>query len=86
MADLIRSGRTLTPAQRLLHEGAITDVLIELHNELDDAVSEAYGWPKGMPGNEILDRLVSLNKERTLEEAKGHIRYLRPEYQSNIGM
>ena len=30
---------------------------------------------------EILQRLVDLNAERAAEEARGHIRYLRPEFQ-----
>ncbi|MCP9340338.1 class I SAM-dependent DNA methyltransferase [Stutzerimonas xanthomarina] len=31
---------------------------------------------------ELLSRLVALNIERTAEEARGHIRWLRPEYQN----
>jgi hypothetical protein len=31
---------------------------------------------------ELLCRLVALNSERTAEEARGHIRWLRPEYQN----
>ena len=30
----------------------------------------------------ILERLVALNKERAAEEAKGKVRWLRPEYQA----
>ncbi|MBL4621845.1 MAG: hypothetical protein JKY89_05555, partial [Immundisolibacteraceae bacterium] len=31
---------------------------------------------------ELLTRLVDLNQQRAAEEAKGHIRWLRPEYQA----
>jgi len=34
------------------------------------------------PEQELLTRLVALNHERATEEANGHIRWLRPEYQS----
>ncbi|MCY0148672.1 class I SAM-dependent DNA methyltransferase [Hoeflea sp. G2-23] len=35
--------------------------------------------------DELMYRLVSLNKERTAEEAAGHIRWLRPDYQNPEG-
>jgi hypothetical protein len=34
-----------------------------------------------LPEEEVLVRLVALNKERAAEEAKGFVRWLRPEYQ-----
>jgi len=55
------------------------------HDDIDAATAQAYGWPADLPDEEILKRLVALNKERALEEAKGHIRWLRPEYQNPDG-
>ncbi|MFZ1741397.1 MAG: DNA methyltransferase, partial [Pontixanthobacter sp.] len=52
------------------------------HDAIDAAVAEAYGWPAGLSDDEILTRLVALNRERAAEEAKGVVRWLRPEYQS----
>src|SRR3546814_3900052 len=43
---------------------------------------EAYGWPANLSDEEVLTRLVALNKERAAEEAKGLIRWLRPEFQA----
>ena len=43
---------------------------------------DAYGWPRDLSDEEILARLVELNKERRAEEAKGLVRWLRPEYQA----
>ncbi len=57
----------------------------QLHNELDNTVATAYGWPIDLPDVEILDRLAALNKERVAEEARGLIRWLRPEYQNPQG-
>ncbi len=45
----------------------------------------AYGWPADLSDDEILHRLVDLNRERAAEEARGHVRWLRPEYQSPEG-
>ena len=45
------------------------------------AVFEAYGWLPTLTDEEILERLVALNAERAAEEARGQIRYLRPDYQ-----
>ncbi|TXD42640.1 hypothetical protein FRC96_02945 [Lujinxingia vulgaris] len=56
------------------------------HSEaLDRAVADAYGWPHDLDDEEILQRLVDLNRERAEEEARGLIRWLRPEYQNPEG-
>ena len=38
--------------------------------------------PSALTDEEILERLVARNAERAAEEAQGHIRWLRPEYQA----
>ena len=56
-------------------------VLKDFHDELDAAVVRAYGWPADLGAEQILERLVALNKERAAEEATGKVRWLRPDYQ-----
>jgi hypothetical protein len=34
------------------------------HRALDEAVAAAYGWPADLPDEEILRRLLALNRER----------------------
>jgi hypothetical protein len=34
------------------------------HRRLDEAVLEAYGWPRGLGDEEILERLLGLNLAR----------------------
>lgn len=34
------------------------------HRRLDDAVLDAYGWPRDLDNHQILERLLSLNQER----------------------
>lgn len=50
-----------------------------MHNDLDAAVAEAYGWPDDLFNEEILQRLFNLNQERAKEEAEGIIRWVRSE-------
>ena len=74
-------GPPLTPKERDIQERAQTGVLQRVHDELDRAVADAYGWPHDLDDEEILERLVELNAERAAEEAAGYVRYLRPEIQ-----
>ena len=57
-------------------------VLKQLHDELDAAVFDAYGWPVRLTDEEILERLVALNAERAAEEERGIVRWLRPDFQN----
>jgi hypothetical protein len=66
----------------LISAGGLIGILRELHDELDRAVFDAYGWPHELTTDEILARVVALNAERRAEEASGLIRWLRPEYQA----
>ena len=84
--EKLRSGEALTAKERQVHEQGLVSVLKQLHDELDLAVFDAYGWPSTLTDEEILERLVSLNAERAAEEAQGIIRWLRPDYQSPSGL
>jgi hypothetical protein len=78
----LRAGEPLTAKDKTVHEQGLVSVLRELHDELDAAVCDAYGWPVALTDEEILERLVALNAERAAEEAQGLVRWLRPEYQA----
>ncbi|MDX1999635.1 MAG: DNA methyltransferase, partial [Thermoanaerobaculia bacterium] len=83
--EKLRSGEPLEAKERVIHEQGLVSVLKEIHDELDAAVFAAYGWPAGLTDEEILERLVALNKERAAEEAEGLVRWLRPEFQNPAG-
>ena len=68
----------------IYHKGQI-GLLKDLHDQIDAAVAEAYGWPVGLSDEEILERLVALNRERHLDEIGGKVRWLRPDYQNPTG-
>jgi len=94
--EKLKTGEALTPKEKVIHEQGLVSVLKTLHDELDAAVLDAYGWSDLTPllsdpaqqeaaSETLLVRLVALNAERAAEEAKGHIRWLRPEYQHPAG-
>ena len=102
--EKFRKDELLTAKEKTIHEQGLISVLQQLHNELDAAVFNAYGWDDladvlvGRPGGttpltdkseeqaeaeeDLLCRLVDLNHQRVAEEAQGHIRWLRPEFQA----
>ncbi|MFO7534090.1 MAG: type IIL restriction-modification enzyme MmeI [Kiritimatiellia bacterium] len=80
--EKLRSGEPLTAAEKKIHEEGLVSVLKQLHDDLDAAVFESYGWPPNLNDAQILERLVALNATRAAEEATGLIRWLRPEYQN----
>jgi hypothetical protein len=77
-----REGRPLSDTECYIHDRGLVTLIRQHHDRIDALVAEAYGWPVGLADEEILTRLVTLNRTRAAEEAKGHIRWLRPEYQA----
>ena len=83
--EKLRSGETLSDKDKTTHEQGLVSVLKQIHDDLDAAVFDAYGWPMSLTDDEILARLVALNAERAAEEAQGTTRWLRPEFQNPTG-
>lgn len=80
--EKLRSGEPLTAKEQVIHEQGLVSVLKQIHDDLDAAVFDAYGWPHDLTDEDILQRLVDLNHERAEEESRGIIRWLRPEFQN----
>ncbi|MFT5196506.1 MAG: hypothetical protein ACI85U_003542, partial [Candidatus Promineifilaceae bacterium] len=80
--EKLRAEEPLSDKEKVIHEQGLVSILKQIHDDLDAAVFEAYGWPYDLTDEEILERLVALNAERAAEEAAGHVRWLRPEYQA----
>jgi len=80
--EKLRRGEALDEKDKAIHEMGLVSVLKQIHDELDDAVADAYGWPRDLTDEQILERLVALNKERAAEERQGLVRWLRPEFQA----
>jgi len=79
--EKLRSDEPLNATDEQIKTEGLVLILKELHDRLDALVFEAYGWPAELNEEEILARLVTLNKERAAEERAGNVRWLRPEYQ-----
>ena len=83
--EKLRSDEALTEKEKVIHEQGLVSVLKQIHDDLDAAVFDAYGWPHDLTDEQILERLVALNAERAEEERRGIIRWLRPEFQNPAG-
>ena len=83
--EKLRAGETIEGKDREIYDRGLIGILKDLHDQIDAAVAEAYGWLVDLSDEDILFRLVALNKERAEEEARGHIRWLRPDYQNPEG-
>jgi hypothetical protein len=84
--EVLRKGRALTPQERDIHDRGLVTLIRQHHDAIDEGVADAYGWGDEhragtLDEETILTRLVALNKERAAEEARGLVRYLRPEFQ-----
>jgi hypothetical protein len=83
--EKLRAGEVIEGKDKDIYDQGLIGILRDLHDRIDTAVAEAYGWPADLSDEEILLRLVALNKERAEEEARGLIRWLRPDYQNPTG-
>jgi hypothetical protein len=83
--EKLRSGEALSAKEKKIHDEGLVSVLRKIHDDLDAAVFDAYGWPVTLSDDEILERLVALNHERADEEKRGLVRWLRPEFQNRGG-
>jgi hypothetical protein len=83
--EKLRAGEALNEKEKKIHEQGLVSVLKQIHDDLDTAVFDAYGWPHDLTDEQILERLVALNAERAEEERNGLVRWLRPEFQNPGG-
>lgn len=81
LREKLIAGTVFTPQEADQRTRGRIDIIAELHDRIDAAVAEAYGWPADLSDEEIVARLVALNAERHAEEQQGKVRWLRPDYQ-----
>lgn len=82
LLEKLRAGEPFTDKDREYNDRALVSTLKQIHDDLDRAVLDAYGWPPDITDEQILENLVQLNADRAEEERNGLIRWLRPEYQA----
>src|SRR3546814_13478023 len=81
LRDKVKAGTPLDMVEQDQRRRGRIDIIAELHDRIDDAVADSYGWPRDLSDEAIVERLVALNAERHAEEQAGKIRWLRPDYQ-----
>ena len=81
LLEKVKAGAALTPIEEDAKQRGRVLILKDLHEQIDALTAQAYGWPTDLSDEAILERLVALNAERAKEEAAGHVRWLRPDYQ-----
>jgi len=81
LLEKVRAKAELTPIEQDQKTRGWVLILKDLHDQIDAATADAYGWPRDLTDEQILERLVALNAERAREEAAGQVRWLRPDYQ-----
>jgi hypothetical protein len=79
--EKLKAGEALSDKDEDVKDRGRVLILKDLHDQIDRATFDAYGWPHDLADEQILERLVALNAERAAEEAAGHVRWLRPDYQ-----
>ena len=82
VVEKLNAAQPLSAKDQTVNQQGLASLVLSLHQQLDAAVAEAYGWSADLPDAEILQRLVHLNHERAREEQQSHVRYLRPAYQA----
>jgi hypothetical protein len=81
LREKLRNGAAMDAAEEDRARAARAGIVNRLHEQIDEAVAAAYGWPADLAPSEIVARLVALNAERAAEEKAGTVRWLRPDYQ-----
>jgi hypothetical protein len=86
LREKLRSGAPMDEKEQRRAIKARATIVDRLHEQLDQAVADAYGWGDewragALGPSEIVARLVALNHERAAEEKEGKVRWLRPDYQ-----
>ncbi len=79
--EKIRANEALDEDDELIKKEGLIVLLKDHHDKLNRLVFQAYSWSESLTDEQILERLVALNHERALEERRGQVRWLRPEYQ-----
>ncbi|MFN4130776.1 MAG: RNA-binding protein, partial [Paracoccaceae bacterium] len=69
--EKLRAKERIEGRDKETYDQGLIGILRDLHDQIDTAVAEAYGWPATLTDDEILHRLVDLNRERAAEEARG---------------
>lgn len=86
VVEKVRAGEQLSDRELEVYERGLVSALKQIHDDLNGAVFDAYGWPATLSDDEIVERVVPLNLARASDERAGTVRWLRPEFQNPTGV
>jgi hypothetical protein len=66
--EKVRAGTALSDAEADVKARGRVLILKDVHDQIDHATADAYGWPHDLTDEQILEKLVALNDERAKEE------------------
>jgi hypothetical protein len=81
--DKLKAGDALNSKEIETNVRGRVTILKDLHEKIDALVFDAYGWSPELTDEQIVEQLVILNVERSKEERRGFVRWLRPDYQAD---
>jgi hypothetical protein len=81
LLEVVQKNAPLASKDRDLCNRGRVLILKDLHEQIDQAVMQAYGWAATLTNDQIIEGLLILNRERVSEERRGLTRWLRPDYQ-----
>jgi hypothetical protein len=80
--ELLQNKHNLSEAERDIHDRGLVSLIRQHHDSIDRYVTQVYGWPSDISDEELLTRLVTLNRVRAAEESEGIVRWIRPALQA----
>ena len=62
--EKLRAGEGIEGRDKQVYEDGLVGLLKDIHDRIDSAVAEAYGWPEGLSENDILMNLPQSRARR----------------------
>ena len=59
--DRLRAGDRIEGKDKEIYDQGLIGILRDIHDQIDAAVADAYGWPATLSDDEILHRLVAVS-------------------------
>ncbi|MGA9895805.1 MAG: hypothetical protein WBQ55_26435 [Xanthobacteraceae bacterium] len=69
--EALRANRPLSADERDAHDRGLVSLIRQHHDAIDQLAAQAYGWPSNLAEEDMLGRLVTLNKEWGRRRRKG---------------
>jgi hypothetical protein len=69
--EALRANRPLSADERDAHDRGLVSLIRQHHDAIDQLAAQAFGWPSNLAEEDMLGRLVTLNREWGRRRRKG---------------